>query len=633
MRLDSRLCCLTIFAALLGLTLPAGACLADEAAPAKADKPKATLEKRAGEKTTAENSAEAKEEKPAKREPKKVRLAVLDLGGDYAESPGVSGPFAELDTNLAKLVSRIDRARKDTSIAGLILRFDGLSLGPGKRNELRQAIYKFRKGDKKVIAQIESADMPTYLVACACDEVVLPESGDLMLVGIRAEPMFYKQMLEHIGVEADFIHIGEAKGAAEPYTRKRWSEPVKQNITALLDDIYQQAIETIALDRPMTEAQASAAIDEGLITARRAKELGLVDRVAYPHELRSLLTDRYGADTLAYVENYGRKAVDTDFSGPTGLFKLMKLLAGGDADKKKVSSKKVAVVYAVGAIMTGKSVEDPFSGESTLGSTTIVEALDKAARAKDVAAIVLRIDSPGGSALASDLIWSKIRSIDKPVVASMGDVAASGGYYIAMGCDSIVAEPGAITGSIGVVGGKLALGGLYRKLGITTDLISRGENSGLMSANRPWNESERRVIQAMMEECYEQFTAKAAQGRGLEQDRIKELGGGRVYSGKQAQELGLVDSLGTLSDAIDRAKELAKIDSDTEVELELLPEPVDFFESLFGDSGAEKEVRVTLDLAPLPEPVQRSLRKLAPIQRLFQQRPVALVMPLELVIE
>ena len=234
-----------------------------------------------------------------------------------------------------------------------------------------------------------------------------------------------------------------------------------------------------------------------------------------------------------------------------------------------------------------------------MGSTTIVEALRKANEDKHVAAIVLRIDSPGGSALASDLIWHETQVIKKPIVASMGDVAGSGGYYIAMGADKIFATPGTITGSIGVVGGKLAIRGLYDKLGITTETIERGRNSGLFSSSGPFTDSEREVVREMMEESTTSSPTKAAEGRKMPVDKLRKLAGGRVYTGRQALANGLVDELGTLHDAIQEAKQLAGIDKDTKVTIERLPEPTNFFESLFGELDAEKEVRLGPALAPL----------------------------------
>jgi protease-4 len=435
-------------------------------------------------------------------------------------------------------------------------------------------------------------------------------------------------LLGKLGVRADFIHMGAYKGAAEPLTREEFSGPVRENLTSLIDSLYDDMVTTIVKDRPLSVAQAKEIIDTGLLTATQAKKAGLIDRIAYPDTLRDELATTYDAEPLVYVKNYGQKKVDTDFSGPMGFLKLMQAMMGSGSSGKRDSGKKIAVVYAVGPIMTGKSQSDPF-GSETMGSTTIVEALRKANDDKQVAAIVLRIDSPGGSALASDLIWHETQVIDKPIVASMGDTAASGGYYIAMGADKILATPGTVTGSIGVVGGKLAIRGLYKKIGITTETIQRGRNSGLFASSGRFTESQREVVTAMMEDVYRQFTTKAAEGRHMPHQKLVDLAGGRVYTGRQALANGLVDQLGSLDDAIEEAKQLAGIDKDAKVTIERLPEPTNFLESLFGGADAEEEVQLGAALTPLAPELVELARKAYRLRATFD-RPAALVMPFEL---
>ena len=554
------------------------------------------------------------------------------LSGEIPEVIGEVGPFGDLKTDLRKVLDRFEKAADDDRIKGIVLDLHNPQIGRGKANELREAILRFRKSGKKVHAQLEIATPSDYLIACACDEIVMPESGFLLLPGVRAEPMFYKGLLTKLGIKADFLHMGDAKGAGESFTRKKWSEPVKENITAMIDSLYEQMIETLVRDRPMTDQQAREVIDHGLITAAEAKEFGLIDRVAYPDQLRGVIGKSHPDKRLVYVRNYGKKNVDTDFSGPAGFFKLMSLMAGGKSSSSRTGAKKIAIIYAVGPIMTGKSQSGAFSGQ-TMGSTTIVSALDKANRDENVVAIVLRVNSPGGSAVASDLIWRKTQEIDKPIVASMGDVAASGGYYISMGADKIFCEPGGITGSIGVVSGKLAVKGMYKKLGISTDLISRGENSGIFSGLRKWNDSERAAMLRMMEDCYDQFTSKAAAGRDMPVGQLKKLAGGRVYTGRQAKQNGLVDETGTLADAIAAAKKLAGVKSSEKVKTLILPEPVEFFEAMFGDLDKEKEVRLSLEQLGMPRDLSRAVRQLHTWQQLLEREPIGLFMPYDLVIE
>jgi protease-4 len=584
----------------------------------------------AAEAQTADTEAETSSDEGASAEVKrtKVRFALIELEGALPETAGSAGLFGEAQTDLRALVDRLEKASKDKTIAGAVLDIRNPSIGPGKIEELRAAIARFRATGKKVYAQLESAMPADYLIACACDEIIMPESGDLILPGIHAEATFYKGLFNKLGIEADFVHIGAYKGAAEPLTQEKFSEPVRENMTALVDSMYDELVTTIVKHRPLSVAQAKEVIDRGMITATKAKELGLIDRVAYPDELRSALAAAHNAEPLVYVQNYGQQAVDTDFSGPTGILKLMQAMMGGDGRPATPRGQKIAVIYATGAIVTGESVSDLF-GDSVLGSTTIIEALRKANDDKQVVAIVLRIDSPGGSALASDLIWHETQVIKKPIVASMGDVAASGGYYIAMGADEIIAAPGTVTGSIGVVGGKLAVRGLFDKIGVTTETIQRGKNSGLFAMSGRFTDSERAAVMETMEDIYRQFTAKAAAGRKLPVEQLRDLAGGRVYSGRQAKENGLVDKLGTLHDAIASAKVLAGLDADAAVRIEVLPEPTSILDSLFATSDGEKEVRLGNTLESLSPELMSVARKANRLRAVFD-RPTALVMPFEL---
>jgi protease-4 len=622
---------------------------ADSKKQAEADKDKAEADKtkeKESEKPAASSDAKSKasddgkpkEETTAKTEkvetPKreKVRLAMLTLKSSMPESAGQVGPFGDVQLDLRETIKRLDKAAKDKSVSGMVLDIQNPDIGRGKIEELRGAIARFRASGKNVYATLDSAMPADYMVACACDEIVMPESGEIMLPGVRAEAMFYKGLLAKVGVEADFIHIGPYKSYAESMTRDGFSEPARENMNALVDSLYDEMITTIVKDRPMSIAQAKEVVDTGLITAKRAKELGLIDRVAYTDTLRDELASKYDADPLVLVKNYGKKEVDTDFSGITGFAKLMTAMMGGNSSASEGRGKKIAIVYAVGPISTGKSESDMF-GDTTLGSTTIVEALRDANKDKNVVAIVLRIDSPGGSALASDLIWHETQVIKKPIVASMGDVAASGGYYIAMGADKIIAAPSTITGSIGVVGGKMALKGLYDKVGITTETIERGKNSGLFSSSGKFTDSQREVLKKMMEDIYDQFTDKAAKGRKMPVDKLRDLAGGRVYTGRQAKEKGLVDELGTLNDAVIEAKKLAWLEADADVRIEVLPEPTNFFESLFGDLDAEKEVRIGKGIENVSPEFANIARRAARLRKAFDQKPAAFVMPFDLEIK
>jgi len=570
--------------------------------------------------------AASKESEVEETKPTTVRLAHIKIEGKLPESPGQRTLFGDLGTDLRKTIVRLDKAAKDKSIAGIVLEIRPAMLARGKLHELREAIARVRADGKKVYAQLESAMGAQYLLAAACNEIVMPESGMVLIPGVHAEFSYFKDLLEKLGIEADMMHVGDYKGAAEPLTRNSMSEPVRKNLTALVDDIFDQMITTIATDRQMQVDEVRSLVDKGLLTAGDAQQAGLIDRVTYPDEFREHLAEQYEADKLVYVLNYGKKKVDTDFSGPMGMIKLFKAILGAAGGGNGSSGPKIAVVYAVGPIMSGKSESGALGGK-TMGSTTIVEALHEAADNDNVKAIVLRINSPGGSALASDLIWRAIQAIDKPVVASMGDVAASGGYYIAMGADRILAEPGTVTGSIGVVGGKLAMGGLYGKIGISTDVISRGQNSGMFSSTAKFSDAEREAVGNMMRATYRLFTTKAAAGRNMPLEKLESLAGGQVYTGRVAKRNGLVDELGTLKDAVRVAKQLAELDVDKKIKLEILPEPENPFESIFGtDFEAEREARIlggVLQLAPeLAGPLRRAIQL-----RRAMREPTVLMMP------
>jgi protease-4 len=554
----------------------------------------------------------------------KATVGAVTIKGSLPESAGQSGLFGELETNLGDLIARVDRLAADKSISAMLLKFRSPDIGPGKVRELREAIRHVRAAGKRVTAQLESASTFDYLVACACDEIVMPESGEIMIPGIRAEVMYYRGLFDLVGIQPDMLQIGDFKGAAEPYMRKEMSPEFRRQYESVLDDLYGQIVDMIAADRRLEPARVRELIDVGLLLANEAKAAGLVDEVIYDDQLRPRLQKQLQVDKVDVSENYGKKKVNTDFSGIPGMLELFNLMMGGSSSTRSSSNKKLALVYATGIIMSGESMSG-ILGDQVLGSDTLVKAIRQAAEDKTVAAIVLRVDSPGGSALASDQIWRAIQQCEKPIVASMGDIAASGGYYISMGCDKIYAESGTITGSIGVVGGKLVLKGLFDKVGLTTDVISRGKNSGILSGTSTFTDSERDVWKRMMEEVYRQFLTKAATGRKLELAQIEPLAGGRLWTGKQAKQVGLVDEVGTLRDAIAEAKKLAGLSPDEKLELLKLPKPKSILDQLLeGEIGARMSAGAGVS-GPASEPLKR-YAELMQLQQMCGE-PVLLLMP------
>lgn len=596
------------------------------------DKPTATAE---AQKTDDKKADEKKTDEKSKATA--AAWGHIEIKGAYPEHTALPGLFGELSESLSDCLTRFDKAATDDTLQGLILRIEGPQIGWAKLNEIRTAIAKVRKAGKKVYAYLDDGATKDYLIAVACDEVVMPEPGSLMFLGLRAEVSFYKNLFDKLDVKAEMLRVGEYKSAAEPYSRTEMSKEFREEMEAILDSYFAQMKEIVADARKLSVEKVEAAIDAGPFTAVKAKELGLIDRLAYPDELENLV--KGGPDSKVKItKKYGKKKLDTDFSGFTGMVKMMDMLMGIEQPKRKTTNPKLAIINAVGPIMTGASSSDPFTGEGTIGSETLSKAIRQANEDATVKAIVMRVDSPGGSALASDLIWRELELVQKPFVISMGDVAASGGYYIAMNADKIYAEPGTITGSIGVVGGKLATQGLFDKIGINTSIITRGKNAGVMSITTPFSETERAAMQQMMNDIYKQFTTKAATGRKMEYEKLEKLARGRIYTGLQAKELGLIDEVGTLGDAIAEAKKLAGLKPDEKLEKLELPKPTSPFESLFGplDATASLQAAQTQGLfkalGEISPELQQHLSALSAFTRLAKE-PRLTLMPFQILVK
>ncbi len=560
------------------------------------------------------------DKKPAPRP--KASVVEFTLKGSYPEGPQPAGLFAEIQPSLGKFVDRMDAAAKDKAVDAVILRVAEAELERSTVDELRAAVGRVRKAGKPVYAELIDADSRAYLLAGACDCIYMAPGGTLMIPGVRAEMSFYKGLLDKLGIEFQILQMGKYKSAGEPLIRTEPSPAAREEMTGIVDDLYQNLVATIAKDRKLDEAQVRKLIDEGIFTAQAAQKARLVDVVGYADEIRDLFRKKLQAEKVDFITDYKKEKNDLDFSGIGGLMKLMELAFGGKTSEKTAGARKIAVVYAVGVIVQGKSANS-FMGDDTVGSTSLVEALQKADKDSKVAAIVLRIDSPGGSAVASDLIWRQVNRMHKPVIASMANVAASGGYYIAAAARRIIAEPQTITGSIGVIGGKPVISKLLGKVGVSTEVISRGKNSGMLSLTAPFTPEERKAWMNVMEETYGQFVAKVAEGRKMPRAKVEELAQGRVYTGKMALDKGLIDGLGTLEDAVRAAKEAAGLKPDEKVDLETLPEPKTFFEQLLDQDSAMTRVR-----AALPE-LASTLASAELIRRVFRE-PSLLLMPYRL---
>ena len=504
------------------------------------------------------------------------------LSGTYADTKVVSTFGTSSAKTLRGLFKKLDALKTDDEIAGIIFKIDDVSIGWATLQEIRTKLHEFRAAGKETIGYLESGDNAEYLLAAAMDRTVLMPAGSLNLTGLRAEVMFYKGLLDKLDIQADMLAMGKYKSGVEPYMRDGMSDAFRASMTALLDDLYAQLLNQIVESRDgITAESASGLIDRGPFTAEEALQEKLVDALQYYDELLTTLkTAAEGEDVQVVESSSERKRKVPDMNSFAGLMQLFSMLNPPQRARSGAGENQIALIYANGPILP--NVESLFASMSVITPNTLKEAFEKARTDDSVRSVVLRIDSPGGSALASDLIWREVvlTQREKPVVVSMGDVAASGGYYIAMAAGTIVAHPSTLTGSIGVFGGKLNMKGFYNKVGVTKEIITYGQNATLYSDYGGFTPTERERVEKMMKTIYKDFVGKAAAGRGKSFDEIDEIAQGRVWTGKQAKVLGLVDVLGGLDTALSIAKEQAGFSADDKVNLIVLPEQKPFFEQL-----------------------------------------------------
>lgn len=504
------------------------------------------------------------------------------LDGAYTDMKTVSTFGTSSTKTLRGLFKKLDTLKTDDEIAGVIFKIDGVAVGWATLQEIRDKLNEFREAEKETIGYLESGGNAEYLLAAAMDRVVLMPTGGLNLTGLRAEVLFYKGLLEKLDIEADMLAMGKYKSGVEPYMREGMSDAFREATTALLDDLYTQLLEHIAKSRDgITTEDVSDLINRGPFTAEEAHQEKLVDVLQYYDELiDTLKAASEDTDVQVVKPDFDRKRKVPDMNSFAGLMQLLSMLSPPQRTRANTEENQIALIYASGPILP--DVDMLFPSTSVITPSELKKAFEKARTDATVQAVVLRVDSPGGSALASDLIWREVMLTqrEKPVVVSMGNVAASGGYYIAMAAGTIVAHPSTLTGSIGVFGGKLNMKGFYNKIGLTKEIITHGQNATLYSDYGGFTPTERERVEKMMTTIYKDFVSKAAAGRGKTFDEIDEVAQGRVWTGKQAKVLGLVDELGGLDTALSIAKKQAGFTDDDKVNLIVLPEQKPFFEQL-----------------------------------------------------
>lgn len=498
--------------------------------------------------------------------------------------------------SVASLYRGFRRGVDDPEVRGIAVYIRNAGFGFGKAEEFRRQLRAFSEAGKFVECYFETVGEGTngslgYFLASACDRIHLAPVGAVNLLGLYADSLFFGGTLEKLKVQPEFFAAGDYKSADEQYTRTEHSEEAEEALSAALDGWFDLLLDGIADGRGMDRERVRELIDRAPFTAREAMDAGLIDSLAYPDEFRSRIEELVGSTPrLVRLERYARSH---SFSGP-----------------------RIAVVFAHGTIVRGSGGPTPWSAQVAAGSDELTRTLRELREDSSVPAVVLRIDSPGGSALASDLILREVELLarDKPVIVSMSDLAASGGYYIATKADQIVAEPGTLTGSIGVVLGRFATRDLEQEtLGISRDPLARGDHAGLWRDPSPMSEERASLVRKLMDPVYEAFVSHVAEGRGMSPEEVDLVARGRIWLGRDAHRLGLVDELGGLDRAIELARDAAGIDSDRSLRLVYYPETPSWLE-LFDESRR-----------PL---LPASLRELA--KRLDTRVPGALELPPEL---
>lgn len=501
---------------------------------------------------------------------------VLRPGGELQEVPPtdvVGQVFGRDVKTVHAFVENLRKAERDPRIRSVLLMPSTLSLPYwGKVQELRDAVLEFRKSGKRVIAFLEYGGDREYYLASAADRVYLLPTSPLDLTGVASYEVFLRGALDKIGAYPDFLHIGDYKTAVNQLTEREFTPAHREMSESLNRDMYDQLVRGIAEARKKTEDEVRALLDQGPFVPEAALRHGLVDDLVYEDQLDDRVPElREGTEEIRRLEG-------TDYQR----------VRPRDVGFRPRS--RIAIVYAVGTIVSGRSSFDPING-AVIGSETLVEQIRRIRDDRSIRAIVLRVDSPGGSSIASDVIWRELmitrdQNKERPLIASMSDLAASGGYYISMPAQAIVAHPGTLTGSIGIYTGKLALGGTMDKIGVTTETVKSGENADMYSPFTPFTPGQRERVQDYMQGFYENFVEKAAESRRMTPEQIDAVAQGRVWTGRQARERGLVDELGGLETAIRIAKERAGIDAGEDVELVVYPPRRSLYEALTEQFGA-----------------------------------------------
>jgi len=529
-------------------------------------------------------------------------LAEVEIGA-FAENPT---PFPlglrRTPRSFADLLTTLRSLQTDRSVAAVLLRLDGYNGGLARAEEIRAEIAQLRAAGKPVYAYLESGGGNVeYYIAAACDRIWAHPGGTLSLTGLSSRLTFFRGTLDKLGIEAQFSRIGMYKSSPERFTETGPTEPNLRVRNALLDDRYDRWLAALATGRGVDEDAMRALVDDGPYPSDLAADLGLVDGLVYADEVRDRAKEEVGRPHLAVREPLTENPAPAHWRAPY----------------------TVAVIHIDGLINTGRSGRLPFGLLEITGSDTTVSAIRRAREDRSVQAIVLRVNSPGGSAFASEQIWREVHRTrgEKPIVVSMGSMAASGGYFVSCATDRIVANPSTLTGSIGVYAGKVSLAGLYDKIGITSYRLQRGEHAGLYDLAEPWSPSEYRAVERIVDHLYADFVEHVREGRGMDDvSAVDEVARGRVWTGQQAIDAGLVDETGGLLRAVSVARDLASIPPRADVRLSHRPR-VSWLPSIELGKGFVAEPEL-----PIPEDLRAALSTLVLIERKRERASTLMLM-------
>jgi len=487
--------------------------------------------------------------------------AVLDLeiAGPVAEQSDRPFPgFGERTMSLHRIVRTLERAAQDDRVAAIVMRLGGAELTLSQAQEIRDALRKVSAQDKPVLAFADSFGLgdrlsSSYYLATGAREIWLQPSGDVGLVGIALEVPFLRDALTSIGVEPEFEKRAEYKNAIDFLAESRMTEPNREALDAVAVSWLSQVVVGIGEGRGLSGEEVRRLVDRGPFTADQALAERLVDQLGYWGEAEAQAISLAGVDAELFPA-----AHYLDAAGP---------------DPREVDA-RVALVMAEGPIVRGESGIGPFDGDRAIGAETYAEALRDAVEDDSIKGIILRINSPGGSYVASDTLWHEVmraREAGKPVIATMADVAGSGGYFLAMAADTVIAQPATLTGSIGTFGGKVSLSGLWETLGVNWGMVEAGQSAGMYSPNRPFSAAQRRKLSEQLDRVYADFTAKAAEARGMSLSALQSVAKGRVWTGADARRRDLVDALGGLSTAVALMEERLDISPERRLEIVSFP--------------------------------------------------------------